>query len=211
VRLPPAPDLSERAESGTWFRAIQLRFWDPANPLGTRHTKTAPTRFNPGSHPKPGRIGFEILYLAENHLVAALEVQALLGSPPGLLVPNPFAAWVFIPVLTNLQRVADLTDVGEQSKLDTTVQELTGDWRGYDLRGAALASVPAPVGDAPTQLLGEHLFQDDWEGFRAVSARVPNSQILAIFPDNLLAGSWVEFSDPVDGTARRVTGIRTLP
>ena len=104
MRLPPLPALSTYAESGTWFRAIQLRFWDPANPLGTRHTKTSPTRFNPGSHPKPGRIGFEILYL-----------------------------------------------------------------------------------------------------------RVPNSQILAIFPNNLLAGSWIEFSDPVGGTARRVTGIRTLP
>lgn len=49
---------------------------------------TIASRFSPASPADPG---FEILYLAENHLVAMFEAQALFGSPltPGLVIPNP--------------------------------------------------------------------------------------------------------------------------
>jgi hypothetical protein len=79
---------------------------------------------------------FPILYLAEDHLVALFEVGALLGSPypGGNYVPNPRQSWVILNVQVTLEAVADLTDPAEQYRLGTTAQELTGDWRGYQLR-----------------------------------------------------------------------------
>lgn len=120
-------------ESRTWYRALQTHFLSTA--LSTSHTKTVASRFNGAS---PGSPGFEILYLAENHLVALLEVQALLGSPmtpPGGLVPSPHSTWTVLNVSVTLQAVADLTDISVQNALEITAQELTGDWLGYRWRG----------------------------------------------------------------------------
>jgi hypothetical protein len=205
--------MSYFVENGTWIRAIQLRFWNPSDPLFTAYTSHYATRFNPGHKSKKP---FEVLYLAENLLVASYEVGALLGNPysPGGAFANPRSSWVFIPVQVHLQCVADLTLLPEQVNLATTVQELTGDWRGYDIRGMG-SSVPVPVGIAPTQELGEtfsrvppgvsnpHPF---WEGFRAVSARVTDSKNLIVYPQNLLKGSWLEFTDPKTGTVYRIDG-----
>jgi hypothetical protein len=89
-------------ESGTWFRAIQPHFLTTA--LSTAHTSAIPSRFNIGSAASPQ---FEILYLAENHMVALFEVQALLGSPlsSGGIVPHPRRAWTILNVAVNLQYI----------------------------------------------------------------------------------------------------------
>jgi hypothetical protein len=185
--------------TGTWYRAIQPQFWQRS--LQTSHTKTLSSRFNPGRAASPQ---FEILYLAENHLVALFEVQALLGSPlpPALLVPNPYHAWTLINVQVQLQHVANLTDVTEQALIATTAQELTGDWRGNQFR-SPVSSVTAPTGPAPTQELGAALFAlSELEGFRTVSARVPTHASLIVFPEKLQPGSFLEFSHPTLGRHR---------
>lgn len=188
------PSLPAGPESGTvWFRAIQPQHF--ATALGTSHTKTIPSRFSAGA---PAAPQYEILYLAENHMVALFEVQALLGSPlsPGGVVPQPRRAWSILNVNVNLQSVVDLTDPAAQAALATSAQELTGDWRGYQLRGPH-TSVTAPAGSAPTQDLGAALFGvAGVEGFRTISAKLPDQMVLAVFPQKLRPGSSVQFWDP---------------
>jgi hypothetical protein len=52
------------------------------------YTPTTTSRFSPGRLTAPA---FEILYLAENPMVAMFEARALFGSPstPGGVVPHP--------------------------------------------------------------------------------------------------------------------------
>ena len=71
-----ASRLAQIPHSGTWYRAVSPRFLSTA--ISTTHSKTIASRFSPASPTNPG---FEILYLAENHLVAMFEAQALFGSP----------------------------------------------------------------------------------------------------------------------------------
>ena len=194
--------LATRPENQVWFRAIQPQHW--ASALATAQTTRIPSRYSPASNRTPA---FPILYLAENHLVALLEVGALLGSPQpgGQYTPNPRQAWVLLNVQVTLQRVADLTDPGEQHKVATTAQELTGDWRDYSLRGPTM-SVTGPTGLAPTQLLGAALHAIPvLEGFRAVSAKVPTHMNLVVFPDKLAAGSGIAFTNPATGQTATIS------
>ena len=186
--------LALGAESRTWYRAIQTHFLTTA--LSTKHTATISSRFSAATPASPGS---QILYLAENPLVALLEVQALLGSPttPGGIVPHPKSSWTTLNVRVSLTRVADLTDIAEQGRLETTAQELTGDWRGYRQRGPG-TTIQQPTGLAPTQDLGAALFgRADLEGFRTLSARVPYHEILVVFPENLQHGSRVSWFNPL--------------
>lgn len=182
------------SESGTWFRAIQAHLLPTA--LATSHTTGVASRFSPGSLASPS---FEILYLAENHMVALFEVQALLGSPwvSGGVIPHPRRAWTILNVNVNLQKIVDLTDPVTFGLLATNAQELTGDWRGYQFRGPS-ASIKGPTGIAPTQELGAALARTSGlEGFRSYSARLPDMKVLAVFPKNLRPVSSVEFWDPM--------------
>lgn len=188
--------LARTPEIGTWYRALQIQFIPTA--LTTSYTSTVTSRFSSATRAVPG---FAILYLAENHLVALLEAQALLGSPttPGGLVPHPKGSYATLNVAVSLQQVADLTDPASQTQLDTTAQELTGDWRGYRLRGPG-TSVTAPTGMAPTQDLGAALFGvPGLEGFKTLSAKAPDQRVLAIFPQKLLPGSNVSWSNSLTG------------
>jgi RES domain-containing protein len=181
--------------SAVWFRAIQPQYW--AVSLQTQHTRTSPGRFNAGT---PGNPGYDVLYLSENPMVALFEVQALLGSPtPGGSYANPRQTWITINVGVQLQAAADLTEVAAQTLLDTSAQELTGDWRGYAQR-AAHTSVTGPTGLAPTQQLGAALFAPpDLEGFQTISAKLPYHRNLVIFSEKLRPGSRVQFTNPATG------------
>jgi hypothetical protein len=98
--------------------------------------------------------------------------------------------------------------VSQQNLIETTAQELTGDWRGYQQRAAARSSIQEPVGTAPTQDLGEAVFGvPGIEGFRALSAKLAYHRNLVVFPAKLFKGSRLEFRDAsahllqiVDGT-----------
>jgi hypothetical protein len=52
---------------------------------------------------------FEILYLAENPMVALFEARSLFGSPatPGGVVPHPNRPLVTLPILVSLGAIAD--------------------------------------------------------------------------------------------------------
>ena len=99
----------------------------------------------------------------------------------------------------------DLTSAYSQQLLGTTVQELTGDWQGYQTRGAG-TSVKQSVGTAPTQDLGEALSSPSIEGFRTVSAKVPQQMNLIVFPQNLLKGSQLVYQNPATGKTHRIKG-----
>lgn len=120
--------LAKRPLTGMWFRAIRPQFFQTA--LVYAHTATIPGRFNPGSTARPA---FPVLYLAQDQLVALFEVSALLGSPlPGqAFLPNPQQPWTVINVNVQLGRVVDLSQTSQRRLIETAVQELTGDWRGY--------------------------------------------------------------------------------
>jgi hypothetical protein len=202
MKLAVVTSLGRTAESGTWYRAIQLSHL--STPLKTGHTRFIPSRFNAGAGAAPP---FRVLYLAENSMVALFEVSALLGSPAGYpgVVPVPSLAWVTMNVKVNLRRVADLTDPAETDKICTTAQELTGDWRAYQQRGT-LGTVTAPTGIAPTQHLGAALAaMPDLEGFRTLSARLPYYKVLVVLPDNLDSSSSVEWQHPTTGQWSPIT------
>jgi hypothetical protein len=121
----------------------------------------------------------------------------MVGSPhiPGRAVPNPQVPALVLNVQITLQHVFDLTQVGSaQASLQTTAQELTGDWDGYQSR-SPMTSVTAPVGIAETQALGEALFQTGIEGFRSLSAKIPYARTLMVFPTNLRRGSSIVYTD----------------
>jgi RES domain-containing protein len=202
MNLAACRALTRRPLVDTWYRAIQLKFWNSL--LATAHTKTIPGRFNAGHS---GRPGFEILYFAEDQQVAMFEVQALLGSPlPGsAYVPNPSGHWVIINVQLQLRRVVDLTLRSERVKIETTVQELTGDWRGYLLRNPS-PKVKRPYWtNVPTQKLGHALHGiRGIEGFVTYSARVPTRRNLIVFPAKLRPGSFIEFANPITGRTHRI-------
>ena len=83
MNLAASKRLALRSINGTWYRAIAAKHWKTA--LQTHQTAQIPGRFNPG---KTAKTPFEILYLAENQLVALYEVQAVFG-PPDQPVAHP--------------------------------------------------------------------------------------------------------------------------
>jgi hypothetical protein len=181
-----------KPQGGTWYRAIPPSFLPAA--LSTTYTATVSSRFSDGSLLTPS---FPMLYLAETNMLALFEVGALFGSPmmPGGLVPHPRRATTILNVNVTLHNVVDLTDLTQQAVFNTNAQELTGDWRGYKLRGSA-TSVTVPVGRAPTQELGAALHAvPGLEGFVTVSAKLPEQKVLVIFPNKLQSGSLVEHED----------------
>ena len=96
MNLAPCRHLHRHPLRGTWIRALHPRY--VANPLGTAHTTTHATRFNPGTVADPA---FEILYLTEHASVALFEEQALLGSgyPGATFIPNPAGGpWTLMDV-----------------------------------------------------------------------------------------------------------------
>lgn len=202
MNLTACRSLATRPLTGTWYRAIQLKFWDSL--VATAHTATIPGRFNAGNSTRPG---FEILYFGEDHQVILFEVQALLGSPyPGTnYVPNPSGHWVIINVQVQLGLVADLTLVSQRRLIDTTVQELTGDWRGYALRDPHSRLTDPYWTNVPTQRLGHALHDvQGLECFLTYSARVATRRNLVAFPRKLRSGSFVRFENPITGQTHTI-------
>lgn len=194
MKLAVVGGLVRTPENRVWFRAINTQHLSTA--LAVAHSRRMPSRFSTATQKKRS---FPLLYLSENQQVAMFEVGAILGSPYDLYVPNPTHSWVLLNVQVTLQQVADLTDVAVQKRLRTTAQELTGDWRGYQLRQPT-SSVKQPTGLAPTQLLGAALYAvDGLEGFRVPSVPMPTHMNLVVFPDKLLPGSSLAFHDPASG------------
>jgi hypothetical protein len=132
----------------------------------------------------------------------------MLGKPhvPGSAIAHPGVAALILNFQITLGEVVDLTEVSAQPLLQTTAQELTGDWDGYQSRNAR-TSVIAPTGIAPTQELGEALFLTGIEGFRSLSAKVPYVRTLMVFPTNLKLGSSIVHSE-VGAAVHRIIGTK---
>lgn len=185
--------LTPVAVAGTWYRAVRPRHF--ATALAYGHSVTTPTRSNPGAQGR--RVGFAVLYLADHPQTCLLEVGALLSPPGGPVVGNPAAgAWTVFPVQVRLNRVADLCDPTQLALLGTSVQELTGDWRGYARRAPA---GHAPM--APTQRPGTVPHRRRVEGLLTYSARDTVRRNLVVFPTRMRPASRVELSDPATGGA----------
>jgi hypothetical protein len=132
MNLAALAGLPSRSIEGVWYRAIDPQHLPAA--LSYSHTRRFASRYYEGPTAKTL---FDIVYLAENPLVALFEVEALFGSPltAGGVTANPARSWVIINAQVRLTKVADLTDVSaSHSPLSTTAQELTGDWKGYRQR-----------------------------------------------------------------------------
>jgi|SRR5579871_5135244 len=198
MNLARCGQLHRRPLHGTWIRALHPRYL--LHPLGTAHTTTHATRFNPGTPADPA---FQILYLAEDATVALFEVQALLGSayPGAASVPSPAGGpWSLIAVQVDLQAVIDFTQRASRRLIGTSVQELTGDWRGYALRRPARLRGGVHGADVPTQRLGRRLVRiRGLEGFLSYSARIATRRTLMVFPHKMLPGSQLRYQDPATG------------
>ncbi len=197
MKLSRARFLTQRPLIGAWYRAIRPQFFQTA--LAFAHSATIPGRFNGGSIQNPG---FPVLYLAEDPMVALFEVGALLGSPTAgqTFLANPTNPWTIVPSQIRLNRVADLTSGSQRRLIETTVQELTGDWRCYYLRSPNAALGPPYRSNIPTQRLGAalHLVKG-LEAFLTYSAKVPTRRNLIVFPTKLRRGSSLRFTDPSNG------------
>src|SRR6185437_13041392 len=99
------------------------------------------------------------------------------------IVPNPAGgAWTTMDVDAHLHAVLDLTRRTSRMRIETSVQELTGDWRAYELRNPNRLRGGVNGSDVPTQLLGRRLHRiRGVEGFLAYSARIATKKNLMIF------------------------------
>jgi hypothetical protein len=203
VNLGACSHLDRAPETGTWFRAVALAHL--RTPINTAHTRATISRFSAGRNANPP---FEILYLSETPQVALFETGMMAGDPlvVGATLTSP-VSFAIVHVKVVLQKIADLTLVSQQDLIETTAQELTGDWRGSEHRAAPRAPLREPVGTAPTQDLGEALFSvPGVEGFRTLSAKLPYHRNLVIFPQKMFKGSSLEFSEPSAGLLQRSDG-----
>lgn len=203
MNLSGIKNLTPIAVSGIWWRTIQTQHIK--SPLQTKHTKTTPGRFHYGTKQNPG---WEVIYLTENHFVSLFEVEVMLGSvaPGHTYLPNPSAVgWSFFPVTVNAIAVADLTSPIEIAKIDTSFQELTGDWNGYESRPLH----PSHKGSrpiAPTQQLGRELHNSGlFEGLLTWSSRIPDRINLVLFPKQKQSANIVEYDDPISGKTFRLS------
>jgi hypothetical protein len=202
VNLAACAALPRTPENKVWYRLVQPHRLSTA--LGSAHTRLKVSRFNAG-HLQPAQEQFATFYLADDPIVGQFEAGAVLGSmAPGGYMPHPRLSFVCLNVHIILRDVVDLTEIAAaQVPLATTAQELTGDWRGYSERTKS-SPLPHPTGIAPTQELGRAIFLTGIEGFRTISAKVPDHRIIVVLPENLQLGSSLVFSDPSGTIVHRI-------
>jgi hypothetical protein len=148
-----------------------------------------------------------VIYLTDDPQVALYEVRAVYGSPlPGkghVPSPNPIA-WTIFPIAVELRSVADLTRDAELEIIDTSVQELTGDWEGYAHRPQHQNAPPPYFTHVPTQQLAVAVHQTGlFEGLMSYSAVDPRHRNLIVFAAALQTGSSLACTD-ADGTPHRL-------
>ena len=158
----------------TWYRATPVS----RAPLEFHHTSRATTRFG------AARSRYFILYFAADPATALLEVEAVVAThnPPQThhLRPRAYTIW---PVTVALDNVIDFGDPRCRSVVETSAQELTGDWRTRHPSAGTPPVVRSRASEAPTQRLGEALeYSAGVEGFLTPSAKAPAISNLVVFP-----------------------------
>lgn len=186
MRIQGCGSLALGPLTGPWYRALRLSYWKTR--LSTDHTTTWPSRISAASASHPL---YRTMYLAGNHQVAFYEAGALLGLPTSP-VSNPSGTWLLMMLELRLHHVADLCDPGQQKRIATNTQELTGIW--------ANSSDPTP-----TQRLGQALF--DVPALEAAiypSSKPSGGRNLIVFPDKLGSRSRIEFRNEISGKTERL-------
>lgn len=115
----------------------------------------------------------------------------------GQLAATPAQPYLLLSVRFRLQRVVDIGVPKAWAALKTDRAELTGSWREVQAAGQV----------SPTQALGMAAKEKGLEDLLVPSATDPNNN-LAVFPGNLLLGSFVEVYDPHGQLRGRLEGHR---
>ena len=163
----PTTSLASR----TWYRAV-----DPAFANTAPRPSVGITRFNDGPSGSPS---YRLLYFAPDPVTALYEVEALLGSVFSFSVANPLRGSVVTAHVVPPLDIVDLGNPANRNIVDTTRQELSGDWRAYR---------QPQTTPAPTQALARavHHSKPAVHGIVAPSARNPLVNNLIVFYDRAL-------------------------
>ena len=148
-----------------WFRSVKKQYqYDPP------HFQRSTTRFNPDN--------LQAIYFAPDSLLARFEARDVLGQWFGDATPSFRDRHVVVEYRIDLGPRPAIVDAcsAQLATVDTTVQEMTGDWHSYG-RGTL----------APTQDLASAVFNrpDSPMGLIAPSARNPLHHNLVLFADRL--------------------------
>jgi RES domain-containing protein len=191
------PTLPRTVVHGLWTRALAFQYAvipPPGSPLGTSPDPLWPggardrgARFTPKG-------SFDSIYLASDPITALMEVSLVLQNPnaPAFTMATP--PWVVFAVEGIVTEIVDLCDNAIQSSLNTSLQELTGEW-AYSQSIYLNRQGPLP----PTQMLGQAAYDcGTITGLKYPSAKQPQSTCLLVFPDRLIGGSqnYLEVHDP---------------
>ncbi|HLX37537.1 MAG TPA: hypothetical protein VKR29_07025 [Candidatus Binataceae bacterium] len=134
--------------------------------------------------------------------MAFMEVGATFGSLTNV-IPNPAVAWALLNVRVSLHAICDLA--ANVAALQTSAQELTGDWLEYSGRKSGGSMVGIEAGSPPTHQLGNALHSvRGLEGFLTFSAKVPMYRCLVVFTNKLHSNSLVEFFDPFGQVVHKI-------
>ena len=128
---------------------------------------------------------FETLYVATTAATARIESESRITASG--VVDAPSKPYVHFVVRGRLQKVLDLTDAGVLATLKTTEDEMTGPWIMGQVQGD----------EAPTQILGRvvHAIGRIEAILFPSSKDRPDGHCLAVLPDRLKKGSWLEIVD----------------
>ena len=123
------------------------------------------------------------MYFAPDPLLARFEARDVLGHWFGDAVPSLGDRHVVVEYRIELGPGDSIVDArpAHLDTVETTVQEMTGDWQSYGLWGTP----------APTQNLASAVFDrpDSPMGLMAPSARNPSRDNLVLFAERLPPGS----------------------
>ncbi|MBZ0274070.1 RES family NAD+ phosphorylase [bacterium] len=143
-------------------------------------------RFNP-------RETFDTIYLAADSITASCEVGAAIFQPGGAPIAVEHMPLVFVSIRGTVSDLLDLREPDICDALHTSDIELTNDWRYWQsLHAMGVSSIP------PTQELGRAAYMCGViRGLVFPSSKNrPHGICLAIFPDRLADGDFLEVHDP---------------
>jgi RES domain-containing protein len=150
------------------YVALAVERRTPLHILSGEWSRTTGGRFN---YPQLYRVA----YLATDARTAQVEAERIQ------------APYVHVPISGRLQGVLDLTQPDVLRALETSDEELSGDWRVLNARGI----------EAPSQRLGYAArVSERVEAVLYRSTVWPAGTCLAVFPERLAPGSSLEVVDP---------------
>jgi RES domain-containing protein len=181
--------LPTQSFEGVLYRAVDLEalfgFHRPTPypqplPLFSEGARQRGARYTPIGGPAS-------LYLALDPQTAYAEVNRVHTQAWSGTVENAPALppTVLISVRARLDSILDITNAAIQQALQTTERELLRPWRLAQARGHAVV----------TQVLGQAVFDGNIQAIRYPSAQSDGAHCLVVFPERLVAPSYIETVD----------------